>query len=135
MLSPPNQGSELVDRFRRFSWFRLLFGPAGCQLGTDPEDLPSRLGLAVFPVGILTGNRPAFGLAWFFPGPSDGKVSVERARLAGMIDFLVLPCGHSLIMHHRQVQEQVARFLADGRFSREITPSAGHVCRRCGWSI
>jgi triacylglycerol lipase len=118
MLSPPNQGSELVDCLCRFGWFRLFFGPAGCQLGTGAEALPARLGPAVFPLGILTGNRPAIGLSRFFPGPNDGKVSVERAQLPGMADFLVLPCGHSLIMRHRLVQEQVVCFLATGRFSR-----------------
>jgi len=119
MLSPPNQGSELVDHLGRFAWFRLLFGPASCQLGTGPEDLPARLGPASFPVGILTGNRPAIGLAGFFSGPSDGKVSVARAQLAGMADLLVLPYGHSLIMRHRQVKEQVVSFLNNGRFSRQ----------------
>ena len=118
MLSPPNQGSELVDSLSRFAWFRLVFGPAGCQLGTGAEELPARLGLATFSLGIITGNRPAIGLAHFFPGPSDGKVSVERAQLAGMADLLVLPCGHSLIMRHRPVQEQVVHFLATGRFSK-----------------
>jgi triacylglycerol lipase len=118
MLSPPNQGSELVDSLRRFAWFRLVFGPAGCQLGTGAGELPARLGPADFSLGIITGDRPAIGLAHFFPGPSDGKVSVERAQLAGMTDFLVLPCGHSFLMRHRPVQEQVGCFLATGRFGR-----------------
>ncbi|WP_319588410.1 alpha/beta fold hydrolase [uncultured Desulfobulbus sp.] len=118
MLSPPNQGSELVDCLCRFAWFRLLFGPAGCQLGTAEEASPARLGPAAFPLGILTGNRPALGLSRFFPGPSDGKVSVARAQLPGMADFLVLPCGHSLIMRHRLVQEQVTHFLVTGQFRR-----------------
>ncbi|MCL1979884.1 MAG: alpha/beta fold hydrolase [Proteobacteria bacterium] len=118
MLCPPNQGSELVDYFGRFFWFRYLLGPAGRQLGTGPDHLPARLGPATFPVGIVTGNRPAFGLARFFPGPSDGRVSVARAQLTGMEDMLVLPHGHCLIMRHRQVQEQVAWFLANGRFAR-----------------
>jgi len=118
MLCPPNQGSELVDHFGRFSWFRMLFGPAGCQLGTGQEQLPSRLGPAAFPVGILTGNRPGIGLGRFFPGPSDGRVSVVRAQLTGMRDFLVLPYGHALIMRHRAVLEQVAAFLENGRFRR-----------------
>lgn len=118
MLSPPNQGSELADRLCRFSWFRLFFGPAGCQLGTSADDLPTRLGPATFALGVITGNRPAFGLAGFFPGPSDGKVAVARAGLPGMRDFLVLPYGHSLIMRHRQVQAQVLYFLKNGRFDR-----------------
>ena len=120
MLSPPNQGSELVDLLGRSLWFRLLFGPAGCQLGTDPLSLPNRLGPARFPLGIITGNRPAIGLAHFFPGPSDGKVAVGRAGLEGMADFMVLPYGHALIMAHRQVQEQVIHFLAHGCFRRTV---------------
>ena len=120
MLSPPNQGSELVDLLGRSTWFRLLFGPAGCQLGTAPDSLPNRLGPARFPLGIITGNRPAIGLAQFFPGPSDGKVAVARARLEGMADFLVLPYGHALIMVHRQVQKQVTHFLANGCFRRGV---------------
>ena len=118
MLSPPNQGSELVDCLGRYAWFRLLFGPAGLQLTTGPEGLPARLGPADFPLGVITGNRPALGLGGFFPGPSDGKVSVARAQLEGMMDFLVLPCGHSLIMRRRAVHEQAAAFLENGRFRR-----------------
>ncbi|ADW17214.1 hypothetical protein Despr_1042 [Desulfobulbus propionicus DSM 2032] len=118
MLSPPNQGSELVDCLCRFAWFRRVFGPAGCQLTTGTEGLPARLGPADFPLGVITGNRPAIGLGQFFPGPNDGKVSVARAQLAGMADFLEVGCGHSLIMRHRRVQEQVAHFLGNGRFER-----------------
>lgn len=118
MLSPPNQGSELVDCLCPYAWFRLLFGPAGCQLGTGTKDLPARLGPAAFSLGIITGNRPAIGLSRFFPGPSDGKVSVARAQLPGMTDFLVLPYGHALIMRYRPVQEQVVYFLRTGRFER-----------------
>lgn len=118
MLSPPNQGSELVDALGRFFWFRLVFGPAGCQLGTGGDGVPGRLGAVDFPLGVITGNRPAIGLGRFFPGPNDGKVAVARAQVAGMSDFLVLPCGHSLIMRKRTVKEQVLQFLRTGRFTR-----------------
>ncbi|MGD9949221.1 MAG: esterase/lipase family protein [Desulfobulbus sp.] len=119
MLSPPNQGSELVDVLGRFAWFRLVFGPAGCQLGTGQEAVPLQLGAVDFPLGIITGNRPAIGLARFFPGPSDGKVSVQRAQVAGMSDFLVLSCGHSMIMRKKAVKYKVLQFLRTGRFSGE----------------
>lgn len=119
MLSPPNQGSEVVDVLGRFAWFRWFFGPAGCQLGTGKDGLPGRLGPVDFPLGIITGNRPALGLTHFFSGPNDGKVSVARARVEGMDDFLVLPCGHSLIMRKAVVQLQVLHFLRHGCFQRE----------------
>lgn len=119
MLSPPNQGSELVDCFRRFWWFRRFFGPAACQLGTAATDLPLQLGPLNATVGILTGNRAFPGLfSRLFPGPHDGGVSVARAQLPGMTDFMTLPYGHFFIMHHRPVWEQVAAFLEHGRFRR-----------------
>ena len=119
MLSPPNQGSELVDYFRRYRWFRRLYGPAGCQLGTAPSDLPARLGPIPLPTGVLVGNRPATPLfAPFFHGPNDGKVTVASARVAGMAELLVLPYSHSFIMRHRPVLDQVVTFLATGRFRR-----------------
>lgn len=120
MLSPPNQGSEVVDVLARFAWFRWFFGPAGCQLGTGEDGLPGHLGPVNFPLGIIIGNRPAIGLTHFFPGPNDGKVSVARAQVAGTQDFLVLPCGHALIMRKVEVQRQVLHFLRHGRFQREV---------------
>jgi len=119
MLSPPNQGSELVDALARFRWFCMIFGPAGCQLNTKREGLPQQLGSVDFSLGIIIGNRPAMGLKYFFPGPNDGKVSVERAQVAGMRDFLVLPCGHSMIMRKKNVQQQILHFLEKERFQRE----------------
>ena len=118
MLSPPNQGSEVVDHLGRYRWFRWLFGPAVAQLGTAPPAPPLCLAAPPCPVGIITGNRPAFGLSRFFPGPGDGKVSVARAQLPGMADFLVVPYGHSWIMRHRSVLAQVVFFLENGRFRR-----------------
>jgi pimeloyl-ACP methyl ester carboxylesterase len=119
MLCPPNRGSELVDFFGRFCWFRLLYGPAGCQLRTGPADLPTRLGPVDYPVGIITGDRPATPLfGRFFRGANDGKVSVASARIEGMADFLVLPYGHSLLMNHRAVLDQMAHFLTAGCFLR-----------------
>lgn len=119
MLSPPNQGSEVVDVLGRFAWFRWFFGPGGCQLGTGADGLPGRLGPVKFPLGVIIGNRPAIGLTHFFPGPNDGKVSVARAQVAGMDDFLVVPCGHSMIMRKAAVQLQVLHFLRHGCFQRQ----------------
>lgn len=119
MLSPPNQGSELVDFLRRYGWFRYFFGPAACQLGTAATDLPRRLGLFIGTVGIITGDHAGITpFSRLFPGPHDGKVSVAGAQLPGMTDFLRVPYGHSWIMNHRSVREQVAGFLECGRFRR-----------------
>ena len=117
MLSPPNHGSELVDRLGRYWWFKLFNGPAGLELGTDRDSVPNRLDPADFPLAVITGNRSwdPF-LSRLIAKPNDGKVSEESARLAGMADFLSVPCGHTFIMNNRQVQQQICCFLDQGRF-------------------
>ncbi len=98
MLSPPNQGSEVVDKLRNVPGFRLLNGPAGEQLGTDRESLPLQLPGVDFEVGVITGDRTInFINSLLIPGKDDGKVSVERAKLDGMSDFLVTHHTHPFI--------------------------------------
>ena len=117
MLSPPNQGSEVVDVLSDVPGFMAVNGPAGQQLGTDDESVPSQLGTATFDVGIITGNRSInLFLSMMIPGDDDGKVSVERAKLEGMADFLVVPHSHPFIMKSDLVIRQVQYFLEHGRF-------------------
>lgn len=120
MLSPPNQGSELVDFWSEWPGFELINGPAGYQLGTGDNSLPLQLGPANFDVGVITGSNttnPLFSV--MIPGEDDGKVSVEHARLEGMADFLVVPEAHSLIMRDNDVIRQTVYFLEHGHFSRQ----------------
>lgn len=120
MLSPPNQGSEVVDKLSGMPGFELLNGPAGLQLGTGQDDLPAQLGPATFEVGIITGNRSInLILSMLIPGADDGKVSIERARLEGMSDFLVVPHSHPFIMKNDRVIQQVTYFLEHGRFDND----------------
>lgn len=119
MLSPPNRGSEVTDVLAEFGLYRFIFGPAGQQLGTSSDSLVNMLGPAEYPVGIITGNEASFFDLWFagiIPGEDDGKVSVERAKLAGMSDFLVVPYTHPFIMRKEKVALQVISFLKSGRF-------------------
>jgi triacylglycerol lipase len=120
MLSPPNQGSEVADRLRHNVLYKWATGRAGQQLGTEAHSVPNQLGGVDFPVGVITGSRswnPLFSL--WIDGPSDGKVGVARARVAGMADFLVVPRSHTYIMRSRGVMAQVARFLREGRFEHQ----------------
>jgi pimeloyl-ACP methyl ester carboxylesterase len=121
MLSPPNQGSEVADELKDQMFYQWFNGPAGQQLITGPEGLPARLGPVNYPVGIITGNRHAFFDGWLaemIPGVDDGKVSVERAKLEGMRDFLVVPYTHPFIMDADEVIGQSLYFLRHGRFRR-----------------
>lgn len=122
MLSPPNQGSEAADELMELSVYKWLNGPAGQQLGTGPDGIAARLGPVNFPLGIITGNDPGIFDLWFadmFPGENDGKVSVERAKVEGMTDFLALPYGHTFIMDEEEVISQSLHFLRHGLFQRE----------------
>lgn len=119
MLGPPNQGSEVVDRLGAWAPFQWFNGPAGSQMGTGPDSIPNQLGPVGFPVGIIAGNQTInFLLSTQLPGPNDGKVTVERTKVEGMQDHLVLPVTHPFMMRNGGVIEQVKVFLATGAFNK-----------------
>lgn len=118
MLSPPNQGSEIVDQVRDWELFELFFGPAARELGTDSTSVPLKLPPVDFELGIITGSRSLnpISAAWI-EGPNDGTVAVDRARVQGAQDFLVVPHSHTFIMWSLDVMEQVVTFLRTGEFA------------------
>ena len=124
MLAPPNHGSEIVDTFSNWAWFRALNSPAGEQLGTSAKSLPKSLGPALFQVGIIAGNRSINPLlSTLIEGENDGRFSVENAKLDGMSDFLVLPVSHPLIMLNKRVSEETVHFLKYGVFRTKKLPA------------
>ena len=117
MLSPPNHGSEVVDKLGDTWLFEYVNGPAGRELGTDSTSMPLQLGPADFELGIITGSRSTNPiLSYMIEGTDDGKVSIEHAKLEGMKDFAVVPVGHSLIMKNETAIEQAIYFLKTGVF-------------------
>lgn len=121
MLAPPNQGSEVVDKLGWLFLFKWLNGPAGNELGTDTNSAPNELGPANFPLGIIAGDR---SINWInsllISGRDDGKVSVERTKLAGMSDHIVIHATHPFIMKNREVIRQTVRFLRAGNFDHAM---------------
>ena len=120
MLSPPNNGSEVVDKLKDTRIFKWLNGPAGQQLGTNPGSLPKTLSSPDYEVGIITGDKTINPiLSLLIPGKDDGKVSVESARLQGMKDFLIVHKTHPFIMNDENVLQQITAFIKNGMFNRE----------------
>jgi hypothetical protein len=117
MLAPPNQGTEVVDYLKDFFAYEWIHGPAGQELGTDPGSTPNRLKPIDIEVGVIAGDMTLNPiLSSIIPGPDDGKVSVKRARLDEMTDFLVVPSTHTFIMRSPAVMAQVDHFLVHGKF-------------------
>ena len=120
MLGPPNQGSEVVDEIGHWKLFGWLNGPAGLQLGTDSLSLPNQLGEVDFELGIIAGDR---SINWInsimIDGQDDGKVSVERSKVEGMTDHLVIHTTHTFMMRKNEVLEQTLHFLQESRFNKE----------------
>jgi len=119
MLGPPNKGSQIVDRLKKFPGFKLLNGPASIQLGTDESSIASSLGAVDFDLGIIAGTKTFDFLgSLMLPGANDGKVSVENTKVEGMSAHLVLEVTHTFMMKNKKVIHQVAHFLKEGTFDR-----------------
>ena len=118
MLAPPNGGTEVADFFKDSSLYQSITGPAGQELGTSPESLPVDIKPVNLEVGVIAGNfslNPFFSL--IIPGDDDGTVSVERTKMEGMADFLVVPRSHFFIMRDEAVMAQAVFFLEHGKFA------------------
>ncbi|MBT4866816.1 MAG: alpha/beta fold hydrolase [Planctomycetaceae bacterium] len=123
MMGVPNGGANMADRMRKNSLYRLIYGPAGQQLGSDPEGLIAKLPTPKFEFAIIAGGRNTLtGYNPLVPGDDDGTVSVTSARLPGATDFLLVPCMHTFMMNHEAVIDSTLRFLESGQLRKEGDP-------------
>jgi pimeloyl-ACP methyl ester carboxylesterase len=132
MMSPPNQGTDIVDILGDTWLFRTLMGPTAAQMGTGPDSLPARLPPADFELGIIgaTGSINPFG-SLLIPGEDDGIVPLCRMWLEGATDTLVVSNSHSLMMHSKDVARQVLTFLATGQFDHADDSPSPALPREC----
>lgn len=121
MLGPPNTGSEFADWLSDTQIlapiFKSFFGPASGQLRTDHEHIDEDI---TYPLGIIAGNASINPLApWVLDGEHDGIVPVERTKIDGMTDHIVISATHSFMMFNPSVMEQVYEFLKHNKFKRD----------------
>ena len=120
MLSPPNQGTRLVDLLAYLPGFSLLGGPSAAVLGTTDGSIIHDLGPVEFELGVIAGSRDVNPLSWFLlKGPSDSLVSVESTKVEGMDAHLVLPVIHNIMMRNDTVIDNTIHYLKTGSFMTE----------------
>ena len=119
LLGPPNNGSEIADRFGHLALYRAFFGPAGQQLTTTPDAATrALLSTPTYELGIIAGSRSVYPIASrFLPSPNDGRVSVASTRLDGMADHIVISTAHPLRVRDVRAIAQTIAFLQNGRFN------------------
>jgi pimeloyl-ACP methyl ester carboxylesterase len=116
LIATPNSGTPLVDKYRE-SWLMKLAGPTAITLGTDPESFPNSLPAPDYPVGVIAGVATVdFFDDEDLPGADDGLVPLDSAKLDGMMDFVIVEWGHSLLRYSREVARQTIAFLRTGAF-------------------
>lgn len=118
-LAPPNQGSEVADFIKNFWPYKKIYGPAGQQLITNQSLIKHLFGDVTYELGIIAGNAAIDPICrMIIPGENDGKVAVERTKLTGMKDHIIVKASHTFFPSNKIVQKQTLYFLKNGTFMR-----------------
>jgi pimeloyl-ACP methyl ester carboxylesterase len=123
LIGSPQQGNRVAEVLEQRRWGRRLAGHSVAELVsgiTRTWAWPARA------TGVIAGNRP-IGLGRLItslPVPNDGTVTVNETVLPEADDRLELPLAHSALLLSPLVAQQVATFLATGRFVHQPLPTA-----------
>jgi len=99
MLAPPNQGAALA-RSLDTPVLRAVMGPSFVQL---VEGIATSLPVPDVPTSIFAGRVGN--------SRTDGLVTVEETKLAGMAEHHVVPSIHTFVMNHPAAIERAVSFL------------------------
>jgi pimeloyl-ACP methyl ester carboxylesterase len=116
-LGTPVRGSQSARLMAKFSPARRLLGEIGRSY--LPQGVLPHWPFAA-QLGIIAGTNPR-GLGRIlgpFNGPNDGTVAVAETMLEGAADHCELSISHTGLPLSAEVADQVASFIATGRFSR-----------------
>ena len=117
MLAPPNKGSEAADFFKDNILFKEIFGEAGQKMGTKKDSITHKLKDADYELGIIAGDRSIDPISSFvIPGPDDGKVAIDKTKIKGMKEHIVLHTSHTFIIYNDEAIRQTIYFLKNGKF-------------------
>ncbi len=118
-LASPMQGSCAVDGFARWPFARAALGAAICDevLATKQRKWDGRRD-----VGIIAGSL-SIGIGRLFADfhePSDGTLLVSETKLDGAKDHIIMPVSHTGIVFSAEATAQVATFLKEGKFEKDL---------------
>ncbi len=117
MLGTPNQGSEVANFLKNNILFKKFYGPAGQQLITNQLCFKRIFGTVNYELGIIAGDRSIDPISSaILKGNDDGKVLIEKTKLKGMKDHVVLHTTHLTMITSKKVMRQANNFILYGNF-------------------
>lgn len=119
MISPPNHGAELADRFADNKLIQVVAGKPLEQLAPSKgwPELEKQLATPNFEFGIIVGGRgDSEGYLDAIPGDDDMLLSIDTSKLAGASDYIQTKGVHQLMPKYKEVREATLRFLTKGYF-------------------
>lgn len=119
MISPPNHGAELADRFAENKLVQVVAGKPLEQLAPSKgwPELAKQLATPDFEFGIIVGGRgDNEGYLDAIPGDDDMLLSIDTSKLAGASDFIQTKGVHQFMPKYKEVREATLRFLTKGYF-------------------
>jgi pimeloyl-ACP methyl ester carboxylesterase len=116
LLGAPVQGSRAASAIAAWSIGPQLLGPLALAELARARHYRWQTSREI---GVIAGSR-SVGLGRVFatlPQPNDGTVCVDETRLPGAAAQLTLDVSHFGMLVSRRVADEVAGFLATGRFA------------------
>jgi len=121
-IAPPSEGSEVADFVKDNILYKEIYGAAGQQLVTDENGIHNEIknGEKIdYELGIIAGDRSIDPISSaVIPGKDDGKVALEKTKIKGMKDFVVVNSSHTFIITFDDTMKQIDYFLKNGKFDK-----------------